>query len=459
MKEVRVSPRDMTSSGLCTGCGGCVAQAGRGDARMDWNREGQLNPVGSADWRGARTDRFSRACPFSPLAMDEDAIAARRFAGAAWLDPAIGRFDGAYAGHALEPGYREQGSSGGMTSWVAAELLRRHMVDGVAHVARADPAADGRLFRYRIARDLPALREGAQSRYYPVDMAEVLREMREIPGRYAIVGIPCFIKAAHLVRMQDPLLHDRIAFTLGLVCGHMKSRHMVDSFAWQMGFDPAAVTRIDYRVKDPSRPANWYRARIADRNGDQRARDWWHLVDGDWGSGFFQNSACDYCDDIMAETADISFGDAWVEPYSSDGRGNNVVVARSAALHALLREGIAEGRIAVTPVDAAFVKETQAAGLRQRREGLAYRLSWRKAGIRPRKRVTPDLEGLTWRRKLIYRMRHRISRGSVRMFRLARVTGQPGLFLLWGRAMLTLYHALAYSRGWLGRLCDRAEGV
>jgi len=97
--------------------------------------------------------------------------------------------------------------------------------------------------------------------------------------------------------------------------------------------------------------------------------------------------------------------------------------------------------------------------LRQRREGLAYRLSWRKAGIRPRKRVTPDLEGLTWRRKLIYRMRHRISRGSVRMFRLARVTGQPGLFLLWGRAMLTFYHALAYSRGWLGRLCDRAEGV
>ena len=145
---------------------------------MDWNREGQLNPVGSADWRGARTDRFSRACPFSPLAMDEDAIAARRFAGAAWLDPAIGRFDGAYAGHALEPGYREQGSSGGMTSWVAAELLRRHMVDGVAHVARADPAADGRLFRYRIARDLPALREGAQSRYYPGDTAEVLREMR-----------------------------------------------------------------------------------------------------------------------------------------------------------------------------------------------------------------------------------------------------------------------------------------
>src|SRR3546814_14621788 len=76
-------------------------------------------------------------------------------------------------------GYRERGSSGGMASWVAGELLRRGMVDGVAHVTRADPATEGRLFRYRIARDLPALWGGAQSRYSPVDMAEVLREHRK----------------------------------------------------------------------------------------------------------------------------------------------------------------------------------------------------------------------------------------------------------------------------------------
>lgn len=457
MSEARVSPRDMVSSGLCTGCGGCVALADRGQARIGWNREGQLVPAGSAGWYGTRSDGFSRCCPFSPLAMDEDEIAGRRFAGAPERDGWIGRFDGAYVGHAVEPGYRERGSSGGMVSWVAAELLRRNMVDGVAHVARADPAADGCLFRYRIARDLPALAQGAQSRYYPADMAQVLRDMREVPGRYAIIGIPCFIKAVHLARAQDPLLHDRIAFTLGLVCGHMKSRHMADSFAWQMGLDPAAVAWIDYRVKDPARPANWYAARLGSRNGGQRTRDWWNLVDGDWGSGFFQNSACDYCDDVVAETADICFGDAWVEPYSSDGRGTNVVVVRSTLLHTLLREGMAEGRIALKPVGAAFVKETQAAGFRQRREGLSYRLTWRKAGVRPRKRVEPARAGLGWRRKLIYRMRHRISRGSGRAFRLAKALGQPRLFLLWGRAMLTFYHALAYSRGPLGRLCDRAE--
>src|SRR3546814_19586796 len=98
----------------------------------------------------------------------------------------------------------------------------------------------------------------------------------------------------------------------------------------------------------------WYRARLADHAGEQRMQDWWHLVDGDWGAGFFQNRACDFCDDVVAETADIAFGDAWVEPYSSDGRGTNVVVVRSSALHAMLREdrkSVVEGKGVAVRVD------------------------------------------------------------------------------------------------------------
>lgn len=452
-----LSPRDMTASGLCTGCGSCAAMTGPADARLDWDVEGQLKPAAPEGWRRERSARFSRLCPFSPSARDEDEIAQQRFPGAPEQDPWIGRFAAAYVGHAAERDYRDRGSSGGMVSWVAAELLRAGLVDGVAHVVRADPAAEGRLFRYSISRSRDALMEGAQSRYYPVEMSAILREMRDVPGRYAIVGIPCFIKAVNLAMLDDPLLRERVAFTLGLVCGHMKSRQMVDSFAWQMGLDPAAVAAVDYRVKDASRPANWYRARLAARDGEERQQDWWHLVDGDWGSGFFQNRACDYCDDVVAETADISFGDAWVEPYSSDGRGTNVVVVRSPVLHRLVQAAMGEGRLALQPVDAAFIRETQAAGFRQRRDGLAYRLAWRRTGVKPRKRVQPSASHLGWRRKLIYRLRHRISRGSSTAFRAAHALRRPGLFLSWGRVMVTLYHGLTYSRGWLGRMFDRAE--
>ena len=447
----------MVRSGLCIGCGACAAQAPCPDVRMDWDREGQLKPKGPHGWMLARSDAFSSLCPFSPHAQDEDAIAAERFPVPAQSDPWIGRFEGAYVGYASEEGYRERGSSGGMVSWVAAELLRRGLVDGVAHVAPADPSAAGRFFRYGISRDLDALNKGAKSRYYPVDMAGVLEEIRAVPGRYAVVGIPCFIKAVHLACAQDPVLRERVAFTLGLVCGHMKSRNMVESFGWQMDVDVRDVERVEYRLKDASRPANWYRTQLSLQDGQERQRDWWHLVDGDWGSGFFQNSACDFCDDVVAETADISFGDAWVEPYSSDGRGTNVVVVRSPVIHALLQEGMEQARLALSAVDADFVRETQAAGFRQRREGLAYRLEWARRGVTPRKRVEPGHDHLRWRRKLIYRLRHAISRGSSYSFRLARWLGRPGIFLAWGRLMLGLYHGVTYSRGRLGAAFDWME--
>lgn len=456
-RDEPVSPLDMVRSGLCIGCGACAAEAACSGARMDWDGEGQLKPDGPREWMRSRTRAFSTLCPFSPQSEDEDSIAARLFPRAAGSDQWIGRFEGAYVGHALEDSYRDRGSSGGMVSWVAAELLQRGLVDGVAHVAPADPDAGGRFFRYSISRDLDALNRGAKSRYYPVDMAGILEEIRAVPGRYAIVGIPCFIKSVHLACAQDTVLRERIAFTLGLVCGHMKSRNMVESFGWQMGVDVRDVARVEYRLKDPSRPANWYRAQLSCRNGEERQQDWWHLVDGDWGSGFFQNSACDFCDDVVAETADISFGDAWVEPYSSDGRGTNVVVVRSPEIHALLRNGMEQGRVALSPVDAGFVRETQAAGFRQRREGLAYRLEWAPRGVKPRKRVHSGHHHLGWRRKLIYRLRYMISRGSSGAFQLAKRLGRPGIFMAWGRLMLKLYHGITYSRGRLGAAFDWAE--
>ena len=386
-------------------------------------------------------------------------MAAELFPAAPASDPAIGRYAAAYVGHAAEAGFRERGSSGGLVSWVAAELLRLGLVDGVAHVVprRADGAkkGDDRLFGYRVSRSEAELREGAKSRYYPVEMSGVLREIAEVPGRYAVVGVPCFIKAVNLLRRENAVMAERIAFTLGLFCGHMKSARMVDSFAWQLGADPGEIATVDYRLKDPERPANWYTAQLTLADGSVRKQDWWHLVDGDWGSGFFMNSACNFCDDVVAETADISMGDAWLEPYSSDGRGTNVVVVRSAAAAEIISAGIQEGRLALEPVDEDFVRRTQAAGLRQRREGLAYRLALARLSIRPRKRVVASRR-MAGRRKLIYRMRRSISRWSHRMFRLADALRWPALYIAWGRLALAAYHGLAYSRGRFGRWVDRA---
>ena len=343
-----------------------------------------------------------------------------------------------------------------MVSWMLAELMRAGLIDGAAHVAPStDPQHKGRFFHYRISRTEEEIRAGAKSRYYPVEMSDILRTIREVPGRYAIVGVPCFIKAVQLLRREDPLLRERIVFTLGLFCGHMKSARFMESFAWQMDVPVNEIQQVEYRLKDPSRAANAYTAQFTLQDGRVEKRDWWNLEGGDWGAGFFQDAACNFCDDVVAETADISFGDAWVEPYSSDGWGTNVVVARNPLLADMVKTAIEQGRLHMEPVDSDFVEATQAAGFRQRREGLAYRLSWPRPGVRPHKRVAPNAAAPTPQRKLIYRMRYWISAWSHRVFWLANRARRPDLYIRWARWAVTIYHGLAYSRGKLGELVER----
>lgn len=450
----KVTPLSVIQSGLCIGCGGCVGEARPDEATMAFDRYGFLRPEGGRGWMQKGPEGFARVCPFSPEAADEDAISDALFPDAPRY-ATVGRFRSAYVGHAAGEGFRDRGSSGGMVSWVLDELMRQDLIDGAVHVAPvADPQADGRFFRYRISRTREALREGAKSRYFPVEASEALREIRAVPGRYAVVGVPCFVKAVQLLRREDPVLRERIAFTLGLFCGHMKSARFAESFAMQMDVPVARVRGVEFRVKDETRPASTYTAGLVLEDGEFRKRDWWNLVDGDWGAGFFQHPACNLCDDVIAETADVSFGDAWVEPYSSDGRGTNVVVVRSSVVDGLVRAAVSQGRLCLEPVNEDFVVQTQAAGFRQRREGLAYRLTWPRRGLRLTKRVAPARPE-DRRRRLIYRTRARLSRWSHRAFWLARRTGRAALYMRWARAATAFYHGFAYSRGRLGKLFDR----
>jgi coenzyme F420-reducing hydrogenase beta subunit len=443
-----LSPKDIVSSGLCIGCGSCVAQSPSSNASMQWDKQGFLKPSGDATWYRKKSEAFTKTCPFSPKSKNEDFFAAQLFPDAKDRMATIGSFQKAYVGHVEEEDFRLQGSSGGMVTWVATELMRKGLIDGVAHVVAVDnPQEKGRYFQYRISRTEADIREGAKSRYYPIEMSQVLNTIREVPGRYAVIGIPCFIKAINLLRKEDTLFRDRIQYTLGLFCGHMKSARFVESFAWQIGVPVDKIQKVEYRYKDPNRPANWYNAMLTLKDGRAVNRDWWHLNDGDWGAGYFMNSACNYCDDVVAETADVAFGDAWVEPYSSDGRGTNVVISRSSFMQNMIDAAIDEGRLNLTEVDGKFVEQTQAAGFRQRREGLAYRLSWSKSGVKPCKRVAPDAISPAKQRKLIYRMRYFITKWSNRTFAWARQFHKPQIYLQFARTATAVYHSLAYHGG------------
>lgn len=118
---------------------------------MDFDAYGQLKPQGAPAWLRQPSASFTRTCPFSPAAANEDQLAAALFPTPRQRNQALGSFEAAYVGYVAEEEFRLRGSSGGLVSWVAAELLRQGLIDGVAHVVpTTDPQREGRYFRYRV---------------------------------------------------------------------------------------------------------------------------------------------------------------------------------------------------------------------------------------------------------------------------------------------------------------------
>lgn len=431
MSEDRAGLKKVVEGGYCVGCGGCAALDAR--IRMQFDDMQRLQAVLPED---GGTPEAAAACPFSDGSADEDTIAADSFAAPGLKpDSRIGRHLATYGGWVTEGDFRERASSGGIGSWVQAELLRRGLVDAVLDVTAVDvPPGGAPLFRFAVAQSEADVRANAKTRYYPVEMSGVIAHMRDNPGRYAVIGVPCFAKAMRLVARQDPVIADRLHFVLAIVCGHLKSAAFAEAIAWQMGITPDEMTGIDFRTKLEGRPASRYGTTVTGvRDGEtvEVTRPMEGLAGANWGHGLFKLKGCEFCDDVLGETADAVVGDAWLPAYDADPRGANVVVVRHPVMLDLIRTGAEEGRLHLDDLSADDVAASQAGGLRHRRDGLAYRL-WLtdKAGQwRPTKRVQARRDHLDPHMQRIHRLRFELGQKSHALYRAARRRGNLQDFL------------------------------
>ncbi|GAB3769377.1 Coenzyme F420 hydrogenase/dehydrogenase, beta subunit C-terminal domain [Spirosoma horti] len=383
----------VVKGGYCIGCGACAVIEGS-PIKIKFDQYSQLQATTDRQLSSSLENKIQAVCPFSNKSLNEDEIGKELYDKVAKYDTKLGYYRTAYAGHVIESTFREKGSSGGMGSWILTELLNKGLIDGIIHIQQNTPSeSNERLFRYHLSTNLEDIMKGAKSKYYPIDLAEILLLIKNRPGKYAIVGIPCFIKAVRLLAKQDEVLNDKIKFCIGLVCGHLKSASFAKMFAWQCGISPSKLVSIDFRTKLPNYKANQYGVTASSiLNGKAifiTSKPVNELYGTNWGLGFFKYKACDYCDDVVAETADISIGDAWLPQYVKDGKGTNIIIIRNPEIEKIIEAARLEGRLELTVIDGSEVIESQKSGFFHRREGLSYRLllADKKDQWRPEKRV------------------------------------------------------------------------
>lgn len=119
----------------------------------------------------------------------------------------------------------------------------------------------------------------------------------------------------------------------------------------------------------------------------------------------------------------------------------------------LLEEGIKQGRLSVDSITADDIAQSQEAGLRHRREGLAFRL-WmadQENVFRPSKRVKANPNLLNRRHKKIMQLRMLLASRSHDVFLEATEVAKFGVFVEQMKPLLTQYKKL-YRPTWPVRL-------
>lgn len=433
------------SRGMCIGCGVCsVASNGAIHLELSATRMYQADVSGAPE---SAVRAGSRVCPFSDESPNEDALDAPCGSAGGAHDPRLGRVTRTLAGRVRDEAYLEGSSSGGLTSWTTRRLIGAGHVDAAISVGRAPENSDA-LFRYAATGEADVATH-RKSHYYAATMADVLTVIADSEKRYVLVGVPCFIRAARALCRERPDLAERLPFFVALVCGHYKTQAFAESLAWQIGVPPDVLGEVDFRVKQTDKGANDYgfaaRAHGADPWSSAPVRD---LVGGNWGHSAFQPEACNFCDDVVGETADVSFGDAWLPRFSADPRGTNVVVTRNPIVDELLEAGRQCGEIELFDISSDEVVDSQAGGFRHRRQGLALRLADDiEAGLSvPRKRVAPDASVVTPQRAALVRQRRRMATLSHESFSRAKASGDIRVYLRAQHKEMRRYRRIELTR-------------
>lgn len=393
---------------LCTGCGACVYQSGSAYS-MQWNDEGFLVPTLTDESATLKGD--ISVCPFNPWPEEEvrteDELAKKFLNDAPNFHPKVGKYYNTYAGYSEQ--FRLTSSSGGLATFILTELLEQKIVDAVISVGEGA----NNHYEYKLIRTSEELLGSSKTRYFPVTMAEALTQLKTFDGKVAVVGIGCFLKAVRLLQQYNPELKEKIIFTVGIICGGLKSKFFGEFLAAKAGVENNKFHRPEFRIKNYSSTAGDYSYGCTDSQG-QKKQVRMMTVGDMWGTGMFKNNACDFCDDVTTELADISLGDAWIPPYTADGKGTSVIVTRSALAEKLIGEGIRSNQLKVEELPFDLFLASQQGSFNHRHKALKYRIriAEQQGAVIPPKRH--DNENITVDFKWVQNQRGRVRRLSLK---------------------------------------------
>ena len=351
---------------ICCGCGACSVICPQRAIGIVEGRS--FNYAQIDQTKCARCGRCVAVCPSVSLLTGAPPVVSGAARGEISHCPA----------YANDPETRREAASGGFVTGLLAGLLDARAIDAAVMVA-ADPARPlhNRSFVAKKREDILASRG---SRYAPASACVGLKEVLDVPGRYAFVGKGCEVTALRKLQAAEPVLRERVALAIGIFCAQTPARTRTAALITAMGVDPKTVKALRYR--GPGWPGNFTAVGTNGVLCETPYRKAWDFL-----AAGTPALRCFLCGDGMAEEADLSVGDPWGLP--DDARiqpGLSYVIVRNSRGQRAAESGAAVGAVTLSGAPAEWVAERLRVEERRRETALrrysTYRALWRLSGVR-----------------------------------------------------------------------------
>lgn len=342
----------VVDNGLCVGCGVCQDACPRSAIRVE--SDGSVfRPVVDAGLciNDKGCHRCRTVCPGEGVKLSQ--LANKLFDGQPNIndDPYIGKHIAYYSGYSNDYEIRHEGASGGMTSQFLIYLLEKGYIQG-AVVTRFQKNKDFWIDTF-VAKTKEDILSAKSSKYCPVTMAGIVKQLKQMEGKYAIVGLPCHLHGLRKVADCDKVFSEKVFAFVGLYCSCgrrfdltryvFESRNIslkdVDYFTYRRG---AGMGKMYAKVMSVAEGKNGYQDCCSDSDSHPRIEE--RIYEDGYQNyylalrSFFNIHRCMHCVDHFAELGDICFGDLHTGKYIEDKVGISSIVSRTQTMDDILHE-------------------------------------------------------------------------------------------------------------------------
>jgi coenzyme F420 hydrogenase subunit beta len=343
--------QDVVKSGLCLGCGVCRYEDSLGGMIYS-QKKGQYLPELYDSGVDKAAEVFA-VCPGKGYSII--AGAKELYENDALYNIDLGYVQKAYAVHSNSDAILKNASSGGIITELAFYLLSKRIVEK-AVVTKFIYTREGVRTKTVLTNSYDEILEAQGSKYCPVNISDVLKEIEGFRGTVAFIGTPCQVAGVRSLQKATQKLKGIKIITIANFCGGYKDYNNIKRLAKIQGIKYESLSY--FRFRGGGQPGSLL---MSDISGNRIEIPYPKYVGY---TGYARLLRCRLCVDATAELADVACGDAWLPRFETSSSPWSIVIARNSFSSGIIEQMIEDQTITAEPITLQEVIESQKLNIR-----------------------------------------------------------------------------------------------